>query len=73
MAGSFNHVVSDDVYVGTDLLENMGDMEEAVEEMAFMLLWLSQSEDGARAVSTARAAYYERMRGEQPWPIWFNP
>lgn len=74
MAGSFNHVLDEGGhYRGVELLENMGDMHEAVEQMAFMLLFLSQDSDGRAAVETAEKEYYERCRGEKSWPEWFKP
>ncbi len=74
MAGSFKHVVDDTgSYRGVDLLENMGDMHEAVEQMAFMLLFISRSDDGKASVSDAEEAYFARMRGEREWPEWFKP
>ncbi|WP_045364393.1 hypothetical protein [Methyloceanibacter caenitepidi] len=72
MAGSFDHVVDEDgKYQGVGLLENTGDMTEAVEEMAFMLLLIKQRWGGDRIISDAKEAYYERLRGELPWPDWF--
>ncbi len=76
MAGSFQHVLtSDRQYRGTDLLENMGDMQEAVDEMAFMLLAIEQAEAAKErlCVEDARLIYYACMRGEKPWPEWFIP
>lgn len=73
MAGSLKHVVDDDGrYRGVELLENMGDMHEAVEEMAFMLLLISQSDAGRAWVDGAREQYYQCMRGERHWPEWFR-
>lgn len=74
MAGSFEHVLDDaGHYRGVELLENMGDMHEAVEEMAFMLILLSQTPDLNTQINMARERYYECLRGEQPWPEWFKP
>lgn len=73
MAGSLKHVVDDaGNYRGVDLLENMGDMHEAVEEMAFMLLLISQTDSGRAWVNGARDEYYQCMRRERPWPEWFR-
>lgn len=46
MAGSFNHVVTDDGNLGSrdfvnDMLETEGDVFEAVEEMYGMIWWLA--------------------------------
>jgi hypothetical protein len=75
MAGSFNHCLTDQkTYRGTDLLENMGDMGEAIEEMAFMLLYARQSLwGGDRLIQQASDAYYECLRGERPWPDYMQP
>lgn len=71
MAGSLRHVIDDGGnYRGVDLLENTGDMHEAVEQMAFMLMLLSRSHGGL--VRGAEDSYYECRRGEKPWPIWFE-
>lgn len=71
MAGSFGHVVHDGKYGGTSLLENMGDMAEAVEEMAFALLSIMDKPSGGDLVRNAIEDYYECCRGERPWPEWF--
>lgn len=74
MAGSFRHVLDDaGNYAGTDLLENMGDMAEAVEEMAFMLLRIRAVFGGASLVEMAEREYFECCRGERPWPFFFDP
>lgn len=58
MAGSWNHVINDDgtPYEGEygmgDLLENGGDVNEAVEEMYGMIWWL------AREVARLRVRSY---------------
>lgn len=72
MAGSFGHVVHDGKYSGTELLENMGDMREAVEEMAFALLWIMAKPGGGDLVRTAIEDYYECCRRERAWPEWFT-
>lgn len=46
MAGSYNHVVTDDGNLGSNefvvgMLENGGDVYEAVEEMYGMIWWLA--------------------------------
>jgi hypothetical protein len=69
MAGSLKHVLNDDgTYRGTGLLENMGDMAEAVEEMAFVILHLQGRWAGSRLVQEAVERYYRCARGEEPWP-----
>lgn len=72
MAGSFGHVVVDGKYAGTELLENMGDMAEAVDEMAFALLMIMSKPGGGDLVREALEDYYACCRGEQPWPDWFK-
>jgi hypothetical protein len=75
MAGSFEHCLTDDkTYRGADLLENMGDMREAVEHMVFMLLYAQNSLwGGERLIQQASDAYYESLRGERPWPPYMLP
>jgi hypothetical protein len=69
MAGGFKHVLDDDDnYIGVDLLENMGDMEEAIEEMAFMILTLRQRWGGPQIVDDLSKRYFQCCRGEEPWP-----
>lgn len=73
MAGSLKHLVDDaGNYRGVELLENMGDMHEAVEEMAYMLLQISQTNAGRALVNGARDEYYQCMLRERPWPEWFR-
>ena len=74
MAGSFKHVLNDDgSYRGVDLLENMRDMAEAVEEMAFILLLIrNEWQYGKRLVFEASEEYFQCLRGEHPWPEWFQ-
>lgn len=74
MAGSYRHVVDFDErrYTGLSLLENMGDMAEAVEMMAFMLLMLQHRWGGDRIVGDLERDYYECRRGERPWPEWWS-
>jgi hypothetical protein len=74
MAGSFNHVLDEasENYRGVSLLENMGDMTEAIEEMAFMLLRLQHLPGGKRAVDLFRSEYYACVRGDTPWPEWMR-
>ena len=75
MAGSFNHCLTEDrsAYRGVDLLENMGDMAEAVEQMAFMLLRIKQAFGGEHLLQQAEAEYFECLRGERPWPSFMAP
>lgn len=72
MAGSYRHclVEGGGNYSGTDLLENMGDMKEAVEQMFFMIKHLAKDRHAIRA---AEEAYYRCRRGEEPWPKWMKP
>jgi hypothetical protein len=74
MAGSFQHCLDDDGnYRGHDLLENMHDMGEAVEQMAFMLLRISQVFGGESLIEMADREYYECLRGERLWPDYMKP
>jgi len=74
MAGSFNHCLTEaKTYRGTDLLENMRDMREAVEEMAFMLLRIKQVFGGDKLIEMAEREYYECLRGERKWPEYMKP
>lgn len=48
MAGSFRHVVDEDVqFRGTELLDHLGDAYEALEEMYDMLMWLTDGDKKA--------------------------
>ncbi|OAF05489.1 hypothetical protein AYJ54_00860 [Bradyrhizobium centrolobii] len=74
MAGSFKHCLTDEGnYHGLGLLENMKDMAEAVEQMAFMLLQLKQRWGGEMIVQGLEDNYYECLRGERPWPDFMKP
>ena len=45
MAGSYGHVTDDDgAFIGADLLENGGDVFEAVEEMYGMIWYLANGD-----------------------------
>jgi hypothetical protein len=69
MAGSFKHVLDDKGnYIGVDMLENMGDAEEAIEQMAFVLLSIRHRWGGDLVVEPLIERYYECLRGERPWP-----
>lgn len=70
MAGSLNHCLDDaGNYRGTDLLENMGDMAEAVEQMAFIILHVRRAFwGGDKLIARAEEEYYQCCRGERPWP-----
>lgn len=72
MAGSYDHCLTEDrTYRGTELLENMHDMGEAVQEMFFMIGWLTDNDP--RAAQFAANEYYKCVRGEKPWPDWMRP
>lgn len=72
MAGSYNHCVTEDNrYRGVDLLENMGDMREAVDEMFFIIRHLAGS--NIHTIKEASDAYYKCMRGEEDWPSYMYP
>jgi hypothetical protein len=73
MAGSFDHCLTEEgTYRGHDLLENMGDMKEAVEEMVFMLLYL-KNRWGDQVLKDLSEEYYKCFRGEQLWPDFMKP
>ncbi len=56
MAGSYQHVLH-----GWSLIENMGDAQEAVEE----LIWLVQSQIGTnKAKYLLKSRFYPMQRGE---------
>jgi len=68
MAGSYGHVTNaDGTYRGVALLENMGDMHEAVEEMWFMIHNLAGGDQ--TKIKAASDAYFMCLRGETPWPV----
>jgi hypothetical protein len=75
MAGSYNHVVKDDGNLAsikriTNMLENGGDVYEAVEEMYGMIWWMAgvfaapaaPPSEVKRAVEAARQSYKEGLR-----------
>jgi hypothetical protein len=73
MAGSLKHVLNEDgSYRGTGLLENSGDLREAVDEMAFLILAIKHRWAGAATVDADLAHYYRCARGEEPWPDWWR-
>lgn len=59
MAGSFNHCDDHGVF-GMELIENMGDAEEALEMMHFMIWYLARFDHVA--VKEAVEAFYESRR-----------
>lgn len=68
MAGSYDHATNDDgTYRGVDLLENMGDMHEAVDEM-WMMIWVLSGGDRTK-IKAASDEYFKCLRGEQVWPV----
>lgn len=70
MAGSFKHCLTEEgTYRGVGLLDHMGDAEEAIEMMVFMLKHL---ETDAR-LKEAQEYYYQCARGEKPWPDFMKP
>src|SRR3954467_1201157 len=72
MAGSYNHVVTDDGNLGSnqfvvDMLENGGDVFEAVEEMYGMIWYLAQGWVGfgsfpAEGGHDEKVAYCEQVK-----------
>ena len=74
MAGSLKHVLNNDgtIYCGTELLENMRDMAEAVEQMAFIILLIRHRWGGEMIVNDAVEHYYRCARGEEPWPAFMS-
>lgn len=76
MAGSYRHCLTNDGehYRGTDILENIGDMKEAVDEMVFMILYARHSMwGGERLIKHSSDYYYKCLRGELPWPDFMKP
>lgn len=72
MAGSYDHCLTDEnTYRGLDLLENMGDRAEAIEEMFFMIKFLTNNNESR--ILSAINEYYRCLRGEKPWPEWMKP
>lgn len=69
MAGSINDVIDDGRYIGTDLIENLGDAAEVIEELVFIVLETTTDRQRAEAL----AQYYRCCRGEKPWPVNFEP
>jgi hypothetical protein len=69
MAGSYEHTIDSDTgnYRGVDLLENMGDMHEAVEQMFFMIGHLADWDRDR--IKKASKAYYRCLRKERRWPV----
>ena len=73
MAGSLKHLTNNDGnYRGMDLIENMGDAEEAIEEMFFIIGSFRRVWEGHDTVEHFRERYYRCLRGEEPWPDWMN-
>jgi hypothetical protein len=72
MAGSFGHVVNDKLeYRGCELIENLGDAEGAIEEMAFLLLYFAEGNtDEINMILEEH--YYPMARGEKPPPHWWT-
>lgn len=80
MAGSYEHCLTwTKTYFGSELLENMGDMQEAVTQMFFMINYLADDSNGLSSgsrqdkIETASAAYYECVRRERAWPEYMLP
>jgi hypothetical protein len=74
MAGSIKHCLREDnTYRGVDLLENMGDMIEAVDEMMFVILLVRNRWGGDRVIDDAIERYYRCRRGEEAWPPFMDP
>jgi len=75
MAGSYNHVVKDDGNLGSnehvvDMLENGGDVFEAVEEMYGMIWLLAKKHVGEFDEQTDeeyRRTQAERMKEQVEW------
>jgi|HubBroStandDraft_6_1064221.scaffolds.fasta_scaffold00056_96 hypothetical protein len=73
MAGSLKHCLTDDNhYRGITHLDHMGDAEEAIEEMVFIILTIRNRWSGDRIIIDAINEYYKCLRGEQPWPEFMN-
>lgn len=71
MAGSFAHVVNaDGSYRGAYALDTMGDMVEAIDEMAFILILFKQR--WPLVFDEIQAHYYRCARQEEDFPDWFE-
>ena len=67
MAGSMGHVIDDNRYTGCRLLDHMGDGEECIEELVFVLLSLTTEDQRAAALRE----FLRCQRGEREWPVWW--
>lgn len=62
MAGSYMHCVDGDgLFVGTDLIDNLGDAHEALEEMFGMIQVLARGD--LELIEQARIHYADGLRG----------
>lgn len=70
MAGSFAHVTDKKTgkFLGTRLLDTLGDCGEALEEMHVMLYILAGGDRGK--LTAANNKYYAWVRGEIDIPEW---
>lgn len=74
MAGSFKHCLTEEgTYRGVGLLDHMGDAEEAIEQMVFMLLRLRARWGGEMILQELEDAYFRCARGDEPWPDFMRP
>ena len=64
MAGSYRHLVNDDLqYIGLDLIENGGDAAEAIEKLYGMTCWLASQ----AAIRTGRTYAQVIEEAEANW------
>jgi hypothetical protein len=74
MAGSLGHCLNEDgTYRGTELLENMGDMGEAVDELMFIVLSVRARRGGRDLIEQLSSDYYACKRKERAWPAFMHP
>ena len=65
MAGSYRHCRNEETgQFYFDLIENLGDAEEACEMMFFMIGWLAHGDQAQ--IQAAEEAYYASLRQKSP-------
>jgi hypothetical protein len=65
MAGSYKHVIGDDgEFIGTDLIDNLGDAYEALEEMYDMIEYLTRG-DRVKIHEAWRNGHYVKRKPER--------
>jgi len=68
MSGSINHTLDKGRYIGTELLENIGDFKEAVDEMMFVILEVTTEQQRKEILER----FYRCARGEELYPNYFR-